>query len=130
MGKPTTSKYERNFPHVVHMDNVKISEHVETPHLFNIIFSESELTCTKLRNPIISSKQHDCFLRGYMGDALFQYLWIIQFRIHVLGIPLTLIQFFGVRADPDGGKWLHHLNRYSQSNAFTRDPQQDQVIII
>ncbi len=38
--RPTTSKYERNFPPLVYVENAKISVYVETPHLFNI-FSES-----------------------------------------------------------------------------------------
>ena len=34
--KPTPSKYERNFPPLVYVDNAKISVYIETPHLFNI----------------------------------------------------------------------------------------------
>ncbi len=31
---------------------------------------------------------------------------------------------------PDGLKWVLHLNRYSQSNAFPLDPKQDWVLAI
>ena len=39
-----TSNYERDFPPVFYVENTKCSVYVESPHYFNIFFSESEVS--------------------------------------------------------------------------------------
>ncbi len=39
---PATSNHEGNYPPLFYVENTKISVHVESPHKFNIFFSESD----------------------------------------------------------------------------------------